>query len=252
MSMRRIALDWLTRLLPDARRVGKWMLPARRLRLCGSEFKDDNYYIQSAEMEAGRVISEFGVTQSTPLLDVGCGVGRLPLGLVSRLGEVSHYRGIDVSTVAIRWCKKYIEAFHPGVQFTIVNVHNSRYNPAGTKAEHDFRLPFQDEEFVVIYLYSVFSHMIEEDARQYLREFRRILKSNGRVFITAFLEENVPPFVENPIDYKMKWGGPLHCVRYEKGHFAKLVQESGFKMDRLEHGVETDGQSGVYLSCASS
>ena len=179
-------------------------------------------------------------------MDIGCGPGRLPIGIISRIGELRAYRGIDVSGTPIEWCKKYIGEKYPTFQFIHINAKNERYNPDGSPLE---RLPFPDKAFDIIYLYSVFSHMKPPDIKYYLSEFRRLLKPIGHIFLTAFVEKNVPEMEENPPDYKQQWKGALHCVRYEKKFFEKMLRDHGFKIEKHAYGAETDGQSGYYLSC---
>jgi len=75
-----------------------------------------------------------------------------------------------------------------------------------------------------------------------------VLAPGGRAFLTAFVEEGVPPVSVNPPGYAFaRCSGPLHVVRYERGRLDALLSAAGFRVDRFEHGVETDGQSGVYL-----
>ena len=112
----------------------------------------------------------------------------------------------------------------------------------------EFPLPFNNREFDIIYLYSIFSHMTTEDVTAYLNEFKRLLAPSGKIFLTAFIEQNVQPMTINPPDYRRNWQGPLHCVRYDKNFFISLLGENGFKIDRFDYEKETDGQSGLYIS----
>ena len=101
----------------------------------------------------------------------------------------------------------------------------------------------------VAYLYSVASHLPEAHLRIYLGELARVLAPGGRVFLTGFVEEGVPPVAVNPPGYAFaRCSGPLHVVRYERSHLAGLLAAAGFRVDRFDHGAETDGQSGLYLS----
>jgi hypothetical protein len=90
--------------------------------------------------------------------------------------------------------------------------------------------------------------MLQDDVGVYLAEFSRLLRSDGKVFLTAFLEEGVPDAMENPPNYRMKWNGPLHCVRFNMSFFTRLVRDAGLRVSEFEYGRETDGQSAVYLS----
>jgi len=232
----------------DSVRYKNMILPAKHLRFCGTEFQDDRYFLSSAEAEADRLVEYFGLTVNSSVLDVGCGVGRLPIGILSRVGEIKFYRGVDVSKRSIRWCQRHIAQRHPSFQFIHIDVKNPRYNPSGKAIDVDFRLPFDDQEFGIIYLYSVFTHMTSEDVRAYLKEFQRFLAHSGKIFLTAFIEDGVPDMSINPRGYGRNWTGPLHCVRYDKDFFESLLAENGFGVDHLDYEKETDGMSALYIS----
>ncbi|MFX1503843.1 MAG: class I SAM-dependent methyltransferase [Promethearchaeota archaeon] len=224
------------------------VLPAKHLRFCGSEFNNDKFFFSSALVEANRLINRFELNINSQLLDVGCGVGRLPIGILNRLGDIKKYNGIDVSARAIEWCQRFINRWHPNFQFKHIDMENPRYNPQGKKVKNNFSLPFKNREFDIIYLYSVFSHMKMDDIQLYLKEFSRLLEPSGKIFLTAFIEENVPDMEINPPHYRMTWSGPLHCVRYNKEFFKSILKNHNFTIDSFEYGNETNGQSAFYLS----
>ena len=226
-------------------RGGK-VLPPRELRLGGPSFSDDDRFLKTARDEARRLVTSLGLTSSSRVLDVGCGVGRLAIGILSEVGDVREYRGVDVDERAIQWCRQYVERDHPRFRFVYLDVGNPRYNPSGQALMPGFRFPFPDRAFEIIYLYSVFSHMLEGDARLYLAEFHRLLIPSGRLFFTAFAEDAVPAVTINPPGYRRAWSGPLHCVRYQTGFLQSMVSESGLTIDRTEYATETDGQTAFY------
>ena len=104
------------------------------------------------------------------------------------------------------------------------------------------------EKFDIAYLYSVFSHMVLDDVRRYLGAIRDVLRPEGKLFFTTFVEEQVPDFEVNPEGYKQDWKGELHCVRFERNFLESLVGEFGFRMDEFRYATEADGQSAVHLS----
>jgi SAM-dependent methyltransferase len=237
------------RLIPGADRVrfGGSVLPPPEKRWCGPEFKDDAFFLRSAEGEAER-LRKMGCGPASRVLDVGCGYGRLPIGLLRVLGEVD-YLGLDVHRGSIDWCRRHLERAHPSFRFAWMDRENERYNPGGGAIGEEFRLPVETGAIDVAYLYSVFSHLPEAHLRIYLAELARVLAPGGQVFMTAFVEEGVPPVAVNPPGYAFaRCSGPLHVVRYERGHLAGLLDAAGFRVERFDHGVETDGQSGVYLA----
>jgi len=224
-------------------------IPASHLRFGGNCFRDDSNFVNSARKEADRLVQNCGLTRNSSLLEIGCGPGRLPLGIIDRVGDIYSYRGLDVNLQSVEWCREYITPKHPSFRFEHIDVMNPRYNPHGTIAQPDAQLPVEDRSADIIYLYSVFSHLKEGDVRKYLKSFSRILKPGGTLFLTAFVENDVPPESENPADYRGgNWSGPLHCVCFEAGYFRKLLSEVDLEITREEHGTETDGQSALYIN----
>ncbi len=235
-------------LVSDHVRLEGVVLPAKHLRLGGAEFKDDAFFLASGRLEVKRLAEKCGLTPQSRILDVGCGVGRLAIGMLSSMAPPAGYWGLDVDVRSLNWCRRHIAREHSGFHFDQINARNRRYNPGGEQVDANFHLPYEDGAFSVIYLYSVFSHMMPEDLTAYLSEFRRLLAPTGSVFLTAFVEEGVPDAMENPPHYRMAWNGALHCVRYDKKFLEALLRYAGFDLREFEYGKETDGQSAVYLS----
>lgn len=239
------------------RRVALWLaprytvhegvrLPPPHLRFCGLEFRDDAFFLASARSEADRLVESCGLSRSSRVLDVGCGPGRLAIGILDRVGGVAEYLGLDVHRPSIRWCTRHIAARHPGFRFQHVDARNARYNPDGAASASSSRLPLPDAHFDIAYLYSVFSHMLQPEVRAYLGELHRVMVPGGMLFCTGFVEEGVPEVSENPEGYRREWTGPLHCVRYERGALETMLREAGFELLRFVYGEETDGQSAIY------
>jgi len=243
--------SWVARLVrpPETRcvRFQGHALPPRGLRYCGADFRNDAYFVQSAVKEAERLKKVLGLGPASRLLEVGCGPGRTAIGLLYASIPVGRYDGVDIDRRAIEWCRTFISRSHPEYHFWTVDAKHERYNPHGTEMTTTFSLPFDAGVFDIIYLHSVFANMSEKDVRIYTREFRRLLSPRGRVFLTAFVEEGVPPVTVNPENYVMQCRGPLHIVRYKKGHLFSIFESCGFEVERFDHGTELDRQSGIYL-----
>lgn len=250
-------------LIEIAKRVSSWLrldavqhdgrvLPAQHLRLCGQEFRDHAYFLRSAQTEADRLVEHCGLTKESALLDIGCGFGRLAIGVLDRVGDIRDYRGIDVSTAAIAWCRRHIGAVHPSFRFTRLDVRNDRYNPGGEEITRAFRLPIGDAAFDAAYAYSVFSHMELADIEHYLSELHRALRPGGAAFVTMFVDDDAPDVSINPSSGSRTWRGPLHCVRFRRSLIDDRVRQAGFTIEQVAEGVETDGQSGYYLRRTSA
>ena len=226
-------------------------LPPPSLRRCTVEFKDDRYFLDSARHEAVRLIKYCGLSPQDRVLDIGCGAGRLPLGIIDVVGPIRSYMGIDVDRYAIEWCQHWIEHDHPEFRFTHLDVHNDRYNPAGEiRLDGRFRFPFPDGHFDVIYLYSVFSHMLAADTTAYMQELRRLLARNGSIFLTSYVEPGVPDVCVNPAGYRQQSSKPLHRVRLSRDFFEGLAADNGLAIHRLDEHGELDGQTGIFLKHA--
>lgn len=170
----------------------------------------------------------------------------MPIGILRVLEEIN-YLGIDVHKESIDWCKRYIEQDHPSFKFKHLNIYNERYNKNGSKIDDNFRFELESESVDIIYLFSVFSHTIEEDMRAYLRDCSRILDKNGRMVFTTFVEDNVPDISINAENYRVKCSGPLHAVRYDRDYLFSILDEFKFSILNFTHGTETAGQSAIYL-----
>ena len=127
-------------------------LPRPEQRFCSAHFKDDKFYVSSAENDAKRLVSLCGLKEDTPLLDIGSGKGRLATGLLRMFPGFESYTGIDVHRTSVEWCQKYITAYHSNFQFIHLDAMNLRYNPTGAPVDENFRLPFENNSFGLAYL----------------------------------------------------------------------------------------------------
>jgi predicted SAM-dependent methyltransferase len=98
-----------------------------------------------------------------------------------------------------------------------------------------------------VYLQSVLPNSVDWEIRIFAKEYFRLLKPGGILFLTTFIEENVPDMTENPEGYIMKCTYPRQIVRFEKNYFLKMFTDVGFVVDTYEQGTEVDFQSAVYF-----
>lgn len=100
------------------------------------------------------------------ILDFGCGSGRLLRGLYA--AEPTHeFYGTDYNDELLQWGRINLP---PEIKF----IKNEFYPP----------LPFKDQQFDLIYLVSVFTHLPLNCQQKWLREFKRILKKGKALVIT--------------------------------------------------------------------
>jgi ubiquinone/menaquinone biosynthesis C-methylase UbiE len=109
--------------------------------------------------------SGFAFEDGNRILEMGCAAGRM-LRCLEDVAEKCEVWGTDISGDHVVWCKQHLS---PPFHFFI-----------GTQFPH---LPFADGYFDLIYAGSVFTH-IDDLADAWLLELRRLLKPNGRLYIT--------------------------------------------------------------------
>ena len=213
----------------------------------GAEYGDDRFFLDSAIAEARRVLTKLASAPDDRLVDIGCGHGRLSIGLLHESSSLS-YLGLDVQRDSIDWCQRYIQRRHPSYQFRHINVVNELSNPAGDPIAPDYQLPVQAGTADIVYMWGVFTNMEPAHLTVYAREFYRLLRPGGKAFLTAHVEDDVPRSSVNPENYTpYACHGPLHAVRYERGYFLDAFRQAGLILTELNYHAAGNCQSDVYF-----
>lgn len=196
------------------------------------------------------------------VLDVGSGVGRVALPLTSYLNQKGEYEGLEIIKEFVEWCQENISAKYPNFRFKHANVLNRNYNPNGKFAASQYKFPYEDESFDLVFLYSVFTHMLPKDLENYLSEISRVMKKNGRCLITFFLLN-----AESQRRIKAKRSKfnffsvdgysttdkktPEKAVAYMEEYILKLYQQNGLEIVQPIHYGSWSGRKSVeYLQDA--
>lgn len=176
---------------------------------------------------------------SEKVLDVGCGLGRMAMPLTGYLKDGGSYEGFDIVTEGINWCQENISNKYPGFHFQVSDVYNKQYNPTGKYKPAEYKFLFDDASFDFIFLTSVFTHLLPLDMENYMREIKRVLRKNGRCFITYFLlnEESMQLLADGQSreDFRHDFGIyrtvdthiPEYCVAYKEEYIINLYQKYG-------------------------
>ena len=126
-----------------------------------------------------------GMRPEHRVLDIGCGIGNLAIGLRDYLRGA--YDGIDVHAEAVAWCQRAITPRYPLFRFHCADVASGAYNPNGRVGAATYRFPFPDRSFDYIFLASVFTHMMPDGVDHYLHELSRMLAPGGTCVASFFL-----------------------------------------------------------------
>ena len=223
------------------------ILPPRDQRMGGTEYEDDDFFLDSAIGEARRVAAVLKAGPDDLLVDIGCGEGRLPIGLLHESCSL-RYLGLDVKRTAIAWCQEYLQQWHPAFRFEHVDVLNARYNPTGRAPLPEDELPVATGSADIVYMWGVLTNMEPEYFPLYAREAARILRHGGRAFVTAHVEAGVPDASVNPDRYTpYRCDGPLHAVRYEREYFIDTFRATGLTLTGMDYHAAGNCQSELYF-----
>lgn len=194
-----------------------------------------------------------GLRPEHRVLDIGCGIGNLALGLRDYL--TGGYDGVDIHAEAIAWCQRHITPRYPAFRFHRADVASGAYNPAGRLSPSTYRFSFPDRRFDVIFLASVFTHMMPDDVQQYVREVSRLLAPAGRCIASFFLlNDDTRGGVEAGAAF-MSFGVehpsgvcrlhdaavPEAAVAFEESYVRRILDEAGLRIEDIRRGQWWNG-----------
>ena len=174
-----------------------------------------------------------GIEPHHRVLDIGCGIGRMARPLVRFLDPArGSYDGFDVNREGIEWCRAHYAA-HPHFRFRAVDLFNTRYRPDAGESAREFRFPYPDGAFDLVFATSVFTHLPREEADRYLQESARVLAPGGRLLATFFLLDGdapAPTLDFRPADEVMSVVDPdlpEEAVAFDAGWVAERIGAHG-------------------------
>ena len=171
----------------------------------------------------------------TPVLDFGCGCGRVLL----HLKGLAELYGCDYNPELVRWCTQYL----PGA----LVVRNNLAPP----------LPFETGQFRLVYALSVFTHMPEDLAGRWMAEMQRVLAPGGFVAFSTHGEHYLPLLGEKerqtflsgmPVVRFRNAAGANLCSAYHPRVYVERVLARGLEPVAYEpRGALGNPQQDLYL-----
>jgi SAM-dependent methyltransferase len=221
------------------------MIPPKSQMFIGSV--DD--FESSGQRLLRRLVDLAGLTPSSNVLDIGCGIGRLAVPLTSYLGRDGSYKGLDIVPSGIKWCDEHIAPKYPNFEFTLADVFNNEYHPNGHFRASDYQFPYADESLDLAVLASVFTHMLPVDMEHYIAEISRVLRKSGRCFATySLINAESRRMMESGLSdtrFKHNFGPysavsakvPELAVGYDEEYAKDLFEKYGLSVeDRVYYG----------------
>jgi SAM-dependent methyltransferase len=178
-------------------------------------------------------------TSTSDVVELGCGCGRIARALRDPSWDPwfeGTYIGVDIDSEMIEYCRNNFPA--PRFQF-ILSPHNSKtYSP--NRSHLGLEKPGglatgapESKDFV--YSISLYTHLLETEAIEYLRATYRILRDGGTMYMNFFCLEHVElgnrwtfrhrrgnAYIENP-QY------PEAAVAYHEAFMTELAIDCGFR-----------------------
>jgi len=156
-----------------------------------------------------------GIAKHSAVLEIGCGLGRTAFPLRYLLSSEGSYDGFDICHDKIEFLEQTFQKAHPNFRFVWANIHNTHFNPKGNINAAEYRFPYTDNSFDIVYAASVFTHMLPEAAENYFMETSRVLKPDGRCLFSFFLLDNYCPGQPRPLGFDK----PIFNFDYHYGHY---------------------------------
>lgn len=137
----------------------------------------------------GNMIAHHFIKPDSRVLDVGCGLGRMARALVPFL-DGGEYVGMDVTKSSVDWCSSAYARL-PNFRFVHADVFSTTYNPASKVKAEDFTFPFPDGHFDFVWSTSLFTHLLQHQVDNYLKEMARVMKVGAYCWNTYLLLDEV-------------------------------------------------------------
>jgi len=165
------------------------------------------------------VLSRFLRAGST-VMDMGCGCGKDARNFVYH-PYVKKYIGFDVYKPNIDWCQESLVPRSEGrFEFHHVDVYSKSYNPQGAVQATEVVFPAGDGEVHLAFGVSLFTHLLEADARRYLQEVRRVLAPGGLFLPTIHI--NPAPGCD--------YSGNEVRIDVKSDYFVRLATAAGLRL----------------------
>jgi len=194
------------------------------------------------------------------LWDIGCGCGMLELALQD-LGWQGRLIGTDIHKPSIDWAHKNIGTRFAGHKFVHMDIYNAAYWRTGTLSAQEWLDGFGGKGFDVVVAKSLFTHVLPDELRVYLKGISDRLKSGAKALLTFFIlsEEQAHlavsgknrlsfhPYGENGCCAVRNPLAPTAAVAYEQHYLMESLRDAGFKVEgnSLRYGVWTGRPDGL-------
>lgn len=159
------------------------------------------------------------------LLDFGCGV-RFTRTIYNLDIPIGLYAGVDIHREAIAWMQEHVRDARFG--FWQLDAKNAMYNPEGSETLGEDALASAGvPQCDAACMFSVITHQSPPEALLTFRMLRRVVRTGGQLYFTAFLDRDASSYFEQDPD------NPGHKSTYPPAELADLVVSAGWKVTAI-------------------
>lgn len=195
-----------------------------------------NRFSAEGELLTSLLQAHAGLDESSDVLEIGCGCGRVAIPL-TRLLSTGNYTGLDIDPPSIRACRRNEILTASGFEFLHLDVYNRLYNPNGRIQDAQYEFPFDKETFDIVFLISVFTHMLPDGVANYVHQIGRVLRNKGRCFLSTFLMDY--GHAGKTLSFPLELGDhrvyqkelPEKAVGYDLDFFRASFADQGLSLD---------------------
>jgi len=196
-------------------------------------------FVFYGELLANILKENIGFDRPILILEIGCGCGRVAFGL-SNFDTIS-YTGVDIDRISFEESRSNPVLKQLGYRFELMDVFNREYNPSGNFKANSYTFPYPDHNFDVIFLVSVFTHMLSSDVERYIQEISRMLKPGGTCMFSTFLMDFGRSFERSELSFIYNENSSYYCsqkvpeksVGYYLDFFQEKFKENGMVLSKL-------------------
>lgn len=199
-------------------------------------------FINSGKMVLDR-LQKLGVDLADKdILDVGSSCGRLAFAAREKIGNGT-YHGIDIDKVTIEWAKRHFANEKGKFNFNLIDVYSDVYNSSSATDASTYKFPFPESKFDLVFAYSLFTHLLEDELKNYIYNSYRVLRENGKFVFSCFSVNGdlSGTFLERSVKsgntYIYSPDSPRKANAYEKEYIEDILRSAGFRTIVFDQGI---------------
>ncbi len=207
---------------------------------CNDVFSPYFYYLTKGVNFWMYAFAQGWANLGSRIVDIGSGCGKSAVSLrdFEYMGECfcGHYYGFDVDAGMVQWCRQNFDPQH--FSFQRVGSYSAVYNPAPPTTERPVLESCEDSSIDLVMSQSLFSHVLEQEVRGYVKESHRVLRPGGIMAMTFFCMDDLRRLkllggrwtfsLRRDAAYIENERYPEAAVAYDKGWMEEVCREAGF------------------------